>query len=46
MSPTMQGPHTSLKMPQLQPQRGSIGGVRRPETPSASMYIEGKIISF
>lgn len=41
MSPTMQGPHTSMKMPQLAPQRGSIVD-RRAETSLANMYSEGK----
>lgn len=40
MSPTMQGPHTSVKMPQLQPQRASIPGNMQPHT-SISMYSHG-----
>lgn len=42
MSPTMQGPHTSVKMPQLQPQRGSLpGSTPHPQTTSVSMYSHG-----
>lgn len=37
MSPTMQGPHTSVKMPQLQPQRPSIPGNMQPHA-AISMY--------
>lgn len=41
MAPTMQGPHTSIKMPQLQQHRGSEQG-KRPETASgSSMYSQG-----
>lgn len=40
MSPTMQGPHSSVKMPQLQPQRGSLPGNMQPHT-SISMYSHG-----
>ncbi|XP_031620046.1 band 7 protein AGAP004871 isoform X1 [Contarinia nasturtii] len=41
MSPTMQGPQSSsvsVKMPQLQPQRGSLPGNMQPNTISLSMY--------
>lgn len=41
MSPTMQGAHCSVKMPQLQPQRASIPGNMRPHTASISMYSHG-----
>lgn len=42
MAPTMQGPQTTMKMPQLQAQRGNVA-VRRPETASgSSMYSHGK----
>lgn len=40
MSPTMQGAHTSVKMPQLQPSRGSLPGNMQPHT-SISMYSHG-----
>lgn len=40
MSPTMQGPHTSVKMPQLQPQRPSIPGNMQPHA-AISMYSHG-----
>lgn len=41
MSPTMQG-HSSVKMPQLQPQRGSLpGNMQHPHTTSISMYSHG-----
>lgn len=43
MSPTMQGPHTSMKMPQLAPQRGSIVD-RRADTSLANMYMQGKSV--
>lgn len=42
MSPTMQGPHTSLKMHQFGPQRGSF--VDRRETSLANMYLHGNRI--
>lgn len=42
MSPTMQGHSSvSVKMPQLQPQRGSLPGNMQPHTTSVSMYSHG-----
>lgn len=42
MSPTMQGQHSTVKMPQLQPQRGSLpGNMQHPHTTSISMYSHG-----
>lgn len=45
MSPTMQGPHTSVKMPQLQPQRGSLPGNMQPHASiSMTMYSQGNYV--
>lgn len=44
MSPTMQAPHGSVKMPQLQPSRGSIPGNMRPHALTISMYSHGNLI--
>lgn len=40
MSPTMQGQHSTVKMPQLQPQRGSLPGNMQPHA-AISMYSHG-----
>lgn len=43
MSPTMQAAHSSVKMPQITPQRGSIPGHHtRQHNASISMYSYGK----